>query len=180
MSASDDMPWLVRREVVDKCERFWIKCDPAMFNGATEYPVTMPKKRLRLKQPAVPRAPATLGDEVDLLVKEWYAALGQPVPAEEVGVGALIDAADAARAREESAAVAAGEAAAEAAPAGEKPEYGTPEFWVWARKRRAEKNAERAAKGLPPLPTAKEKAAAAAAKAAALATPPPVALSCAQ
>ncbi len=167
MSTNEDMSWLVREEMVGKQQRFWIRCDPAAFNGATEFPVTMPKKRLKLKQPAGPRVPATLGEEVDLLLKEWYAARGEPVPAEEIGVGALIDAAEAERAREESAAVAAGEAAAEAAPAGEKPEYGTPAFWAWARKRRAEKNAERAAKGLPPLPTAKEKAVAKAAKDAA-------------
>lgn len=41
----------------------------------------------------------------------------------------------------------------------------TPEFWAWARRQRIRTNAEREAKGLPPLPTAREKAAAKAAKA---------------
>jgi len=37
------------------------------------------------------------------------------------------------------------------------PPHGTPEFWAWCRRRTAAKNAERAAAGLPPLPTAAEK-----------------------
>jgi hypothetical protein len=41
----------------------------------------------------------------------------------------------------------------------------TPEFWAWARRQRIRTNAEREAKGLAPLPTAREKAAAKAAKA---------------
>ena len=44
----------------------------------------------------------------------------------------------------------------DAKPAGEKPEFGTPEFWAWARKRKKEKDAERAKQGLPPLPSKKE------------------------
>lgn len=41
----------------------------------------------------------------------------------------------------------------------------TPAFWAWARRQKIRKDAERAAQGLPPLPTAREKAAARAAKA---------------
>jgi hypothetical protein len=40
----------------------------------------------------------------------------------------------------------------------------TAEFWAWARRQRIRKNAERAAAGLAPLPTAREKAAAKSAK----------------
>jgi hypothetical protein len=49
----------------------------------------------------------------------------------------------------------------------EMPPHGTPEFWAWCRRRKAAANAARAAKGLPPLPTAAEKAKAKAEKAAA-------------
>ena len=45
------------------------------------------------------------------------------------------------------------------------PPHGTPEFWAWCRRRRIAANAERAAKGLPPLLTSAQKAKAAAAKA---------------
>jgi hypothetical protein len=45
-------------------------------------------------------------------------------------------------------------------PLGPKPEFGTPEFWKWTRDRRRQIDAERAAQGLPPLPTKKEKEAA--------------------
>ena len=45
-------------------------------------------------------------------------------------------------------------------PLGPKPEFGTPEFWRWTAARRKEIDAERAAAGLPPLPTKKEKEAA--------------------
>lgn len=121
------------------------------------------------ERPAEWGIPMTLGEEVEQAVLEWYGRRGQTVPADEVGIGAKID-------RWEREADAAAEKAAEkareaeeAAPAGEKPEFGTPAFWAWARKRKAEKDAERAAKGLPPLPTKREKEAAAAAKKAAAA-----------
>lgn len=45
-------------------------------------------------------------------------------------------------------------------------EFGTPAFWAWTRRQRIRINAERAAEGLPPLPTAREKAAQKAEKAA--------------
>ncbi len=119
--------------------------------------------------PVQTRIPITLGEEVDAALAEWYGTRGLPIPPEEVGIGAKIDAEEAARHAEEArmADLAArgvmeevdeetGEVKEVAAPAGTKPEFGTPEFWAWARKRRAEKNAERAAKGLPPLPTKKK------------------------
>lgn len=109
----------------------------------------------------------TLGEEVEQAVLEWYGRRGQTVPADEVGIGAKVDQWEREAEKEREKARAAAEAAEEAAPSGEKPEFGTPAFWAWARKRKAEKDAERAAKGLPPLPTKREKEAAKAAKAAA-------------
>jgi hypothetical protein len=44
------------------------------------------------------------------------------------------------------------------------PPHGTSEFWAWIRRRKARINKEREEKGLPPLPTKKEKDAAAAKK----------------
>ena len=130
--------------------------------------------------------PKTLGEEVDALVAEWYGTRGLQRPAEEVGIGAIIDKQERERLAEEMrlVRVAAGEEPAVplapgeeetlemkaerlAAAVGTKPEFGSDEFWAWARRKRAAENAALAAKGLPPLPTAKEKAAAKAAAAAA-------------
>jgi hypothetical protein len=142
-----------------------IKCDPAMFDGREYLDVTLPeapaapaKKKLVFKRPPSPKMPTTLGEEVEQLLVEWYAAAGRPMPADEIGIGARIDAEEAVRATKEAAEA---QAAAAAAPE-PMPEYGTPAFWAWARKRKAEKDAERAAAGLPPLPSKKEKEAAAA------------------
>jgi hypothetical protein len=130
--------------------------------------------------------PVTLGEEVEAALDEWYGTRGLRRPADEVGIGAKIDAAEAARHAEEArlARVIAGEepevplaAGAEETLEGKavrlrglvgpKPDFGSDDFWAWARRKRAADNAELEAKGLPPLPTAKEKAAAKAAKAAA-------------
>lgn len=119
-------------------------------------------------------APATLGEEVEMLVKEWYHTRGQHVPAEYKGIREAVDRQEAEERKdlERQAALFRGEAVEETdAETGEvkkvepvgpgpKPEFGTPEFWAWARRKRAFDNAERAKQGLPPLPTAKEKAAA--------------------
>lgn len=113
------------------------------------------------KQVSLAFIPVTLGQEVDAALAEWYGYRGLPVPPDEVGLGAKIDAEERERFRAEIGNYEKGLAAAEAAPAGAKPEFGTPEFWAWARKRKKEKDAERAAKGLPPLPTKTKKAAAA-------------------
>jgi hypothetical protein len=136
-----------------------------------------PKK---LRVPVGPRrVPVTLGDEVEDLLEEWYASKGIPIPPEDIGIGAKIDAAEAAyRAEEErwyrvslgeepAVPLAEGEEESLEAKAarlktlvGPKPDFGSDEFWAWARRKRTAENAERAAQGLPPLPTAKEKAAA--------------------
>jgi len=115
--------------------------------GGTELTATLPKRRCALKNrtPPVPRYAITLGEQVDEAVAEWYAALGVPVPADEVGLGSSIDAA---------------EATIEAITIVEiiqvVPEYGTAEFWAYHRAKKAAENARRAAEGLPPLPTKKE------------------------
>ena len=132
----------------------YIKCDPEFFDGQTEIPMTIPKKRcnVKLKMPPAPKFPMTLGAEVDEALAEWYAARGQPVPADEVGIGAVIDAAEAAEAKRLDAAWA---KEANQLPA-VAPEYGTPEFWAYHRAKKAAENERRAAEGLPPLPTKKE------------------------
>lgn len=107
--------------------------------------------------------PKSVGDEVDWLVTQWYSALGQPVPAEEVGIGAKLDAMEQARFNETFQIVR--ETPKEVFEADIKPEFGTPAFWAWARKQKAKKDAERAEQGLPPLPTKKEAEAMKAAKA---------------
>jgi hypothetical protein len=151
--------------------------------------VAAPQGPVPVWPPAQPRpVPTTLGEEVEQALEEWYGSRGLPIPLEEVGLAAKIDAAEAARFAEEAriARVIAGEepevplgpggeetlegkAARLRALVGAKPEFGSDAFWAWARRKKAADNAELEAKGLPPLPTAKEKAAAAAAKKAATA-----------
>jgi hypothetical protein len=116
----------------------------------TELTMTPLKRRCALKhKTSVPRYAITLGEQVDEAIAEWYAALGLPVPADEVGLGPSIDAAEAVIA-------AADEAVDVAEPIVVVPEYGTPEFWAYHRAKKAAENARRAAEGLPPLPTKKE------------------------
>lgn len=103
------------------------------------------------------KAPETLGEEVEALMREWYEWKGLTMPPEEVGIGAIIDAEERKRHEEEMNEYYGILKKQEEAPAGEKPEFGTPEFWAWARKRKKEKDAEREKQGLPPLPTKKEK-----------------------
>lgn len=107
--------------------------------------------------------PTTTGDEVEWLVIQWYASLGQPIPADEVGIGAKIDAIERAKIDEEFQIV--NTTPNEVFEAELKPEFGTPAFWAWTHKQKAKKNAERAEQGLPPLPTKKEAEAAKAVKA---------------
>jgi hypothetical protein len=132
----------------------YIKCNPEFFDGQTEIPMTIPKKRINVKRKAepVPKVAITLGEQVDEALKEWYGTRGQPVPADEVGIGAVIDAAEAAEAKRQDAAWA---KEANQLPA-EAPAYGTPEFWAYHRAKKAAENERRAAEGLPPLPTKKE------------------------
>lgn len=131
--------------------------------------------------PVQTRIPITPGEEVDAMLAEWYGSRGLPVPPEELSAGADYDKqlAEERKEMDRMAALAAGETVEvtddatgevkklEPVGPGPKPEFGTPEFWAWARRKRAFDNAERAKQGLPPLPTAKEKEAAKAARAAA-------------
>ena len=108
--------------------------------------------------------PITLGDEVQAALEEWYRIRGEPLPAEYVGFGATVDADERARDKALIDALYPPEPApgmpAAPKPLGPKPEFGTPEFWRWTAARRKQIDAERAAAGLPPLPTKKEKEAA--------------------
>jgi hypothetical protein len=108
--------------------------------------------------------PVTLGDEVQAALEEWYRVRGEPLPPEYAGFGATVDAEERSRFKAEIDALYPPEPApgmpAAPKPLGPKPEFGTPEFWRWTAARRKEIDAERAAAGLPPLPTKKEKEAA--------------------
>jgi len=137
-------------------------CNPESFGGETQFPVTFIKGKIFMRPAPKPYKPYTIGTEVDELIQQWCADRDIPVPPEEQGVGARIDAVEKEE-RERLELLYANTKVNTAV----KPEFGTPEFWAWARAKRAETNKERAEKGLPPLPTAKEKAAAKAAKAAA-------------
>jgi hypothetical protein len=133
-----------------------LACNPELFDGLTEVTMTLPKRRANIKYKnlygPIPDIPDTLGKEVDAALKEWYTARGQEVPADEIGIGAVIDAAEAA----ETARLEAAWASAEEVLPSVVPAYGTPEFWAYHRAKKAAENARRAAEGLPPLPTKKE------------------------
>ena len=122
-----------------------------MFDGATSVPVTLYRKKISIRPKSKPFKVMTLGDEINALVKEWYAERGLPVPPEEL-IGAQVDAANAV---EEKVTEEARAAAAEELPA-VVPDYGTPEFWAYHRAKKAAENKRREAEGLPPLPTKKE------------------------
>jgi hypothetical protein len=130
----------------------WVACDPEMFDGATRFPITLYKDVAPKVKPFIPGPAWTLGKEVDEALLEWYTVRGQPVPPDELGIGAVIDAANAA---EEATFTAAVEKAEEELPS-IVPPFGTPEFWDYHRKKKALENQRRAAAGLPPLPTKKE------------------------
>jgi len=137
---------------MSKSKTVYFDCDPKTFDGKSKFPVTLFPTKINMIKPFTYAAPPTIGTEVDQLLKEWYAARGQSVPAEEVGIGAVIDAANAA---EEATFAAAVEKAEEELPS-VAPSYGTPEFWDYHRKKKALENKRRADAGLPPLPTKKE------------------------
>uniref|UniRef100_A0A6C0K0U5 Uncharacterized protein n=1 Tax=viral metagenome TaxID=1070528 RepID=A0A6C0K0U5_9ZZZZ len=86
--------------------------------------------------------PATLGEEVEELVREWYSNRGLTVPPWEIQACRKID-----KSVAEEAAVA--EATIAATPP--KPMYGTPEFWKdwWAKKKAKEASGELPAKEAP-------------------------------
>jgi hypothetical protein len=128
------------------------ECDPALFDGQTQFSFTIPPTRINILKPFKFACSPSLGQEVDELLKEWYGARGQAVPRAEVGIGAIIDAAN----KAEEATFTAAVAAAEEELPSVAPSYGTPEFWDYHRKKKALENKRRADAGLPPLPTKKE------------------------
>ena len=133
-------------------------CEP-VADGVTKRKVVFKIKPKVAPAVATPfQVACSLGEEIDENIRDWYAALGQPVPAEELGIGARMEAEE----RGEVAATMAAPPPADTGAAGPKPEFGTPEFWAWARKRKKEKEAEKVVKDA-------EKAKAAAAKAEAAA-----------
>ena len=120
----------------------------------TKAPKTIKRKiKIVRDEDIVKNIPITLGDEVQQALEEWYAALGQKLPDEYVGFGNKVDEDERKRFGEEMKLANPIDPSLGIKQVGIKPEFGTPEFWKWARERRAEKNAERAAKGLPPLPS---------------------------
>jgi hypothetical protein len=127
-----------------------IPCNPEIF-GTTTFPVTMYKKTLKIRPKSKPFKAMTLGEEIDALVKEWYAERGLPVPAGELIGAQIADSVDA----EQKVADAQLEKFAQEVPA-VAPSYGTPEFWAYHRAKKAAENKRREAEGLPPLPTKKE------------------------
>ena len=91
----------------------------------------METKRKFVPKSATPYVYKTyIAAEMDALMREWYANLGQTISPEELKICREIDLA-------EVAAAAAAETAWAAAAA--KPVYGTPEFWKahWAKKKAA-------------------------------------------
>ena len=135
-----------------KARTIWVACDPETFEGTTKLRVTLYDTVEPKVKPFIPGPAWTLGKEVDAALLEWYTARGEPVPPDEVGIGATIDAANA---TEEGAFMAAAAAAEDELPS-VVPAFGTPEFWDYHRKKKALENKRRAAAGLPPLPTKKE------------------------
>jgi hypothetical protein len=135
-----------------KSRTVWVACDPEGFEGATQLPITLFEASQPKTKPFIPGPSWTLGKEVDAALLDWYSARGQPVPPDELGIGATIDAANAT----EEAVFAAATAAAEEELPSVVPPYGTPEFWDYHKKKKELENKRRAAEGLPPLPTKKE------------------------
>jgi hypothetical protein len=116
--------------------------DPAMQKLTTAFE-TMDITELS-KPPPVKRLALTYGEEVQEIMEDWCVSQGIPFPQEYNGFGAALDkerqdifAAEMKRLDDE-------EKAQAAAPAGEKPPFGTPAFWAWARKRKLEKEKEAA------------------------------------
>ena len=151
-------------EITSKMSALGLKKGPktvliTMRDGSEPMLMTIPPKRIHVKTRAEISGWAGLPptDEVEDAVREWYAARGQEVPAADLEMCRVMRLASAeAEAKAEAKAV-----AVVVETPSEKPEFGTPEFWAWARAKRAAENADRAAKGLPPLLTAAQKAKAA-------------------
>ncbi len=118
------------------------------------------------------KLPLTIGEEIDASVEETYRIRGMSVPEADTGWGKTYDAELRAEYDKDLSTelyqfcygkknpTPAPPKPVEVSSAGLKPEFGTPEFWAWARRRKLEKEKEAAVK-------AAEKEAAKAAKDAA-------------
>jgi hypothetical protein len=95
--------------------------------------------------PPVKRLAITFGEEVQENIEEWCALQGIPVPPEYKGFGANLDKERRAEIDAELKRLDDEEKNEAEKPAGEKPPFGTPEFWAWARKRKLEKERDAAA-----------------------------------
>jgi len=160
-------------------ERCILQCDPEYFDGKTEIEVNVPREQgeievnlsrrlsnIRISAPAhsTIHVPVTIAQQVDDAIREWYAALGSPVPENEIGIGEIMAAID----RAEEKRIEEGRAKAEEEVPTLVPSYGTPEFWAYHRIKKAAENKRRADLGLPSLDEEKaQKEAAKAAKKAA-------------
>jgi hypothetical protein len=160
-------------------QRRMLQCDPEYFDGKTEIEVNVPceepeievnlSRRLtniRISAPSYStiHVPVTIAEQVDDAIREWYAALGSPVPENEIGIGEIMAAID----RAEEKRIEEARAKAEEDTPAVIPSYGTPEFWAYHRAKKAAENKRRAEAGLPSLDEEKaQKEAAKAAKKAA-------------
>ena len=90
-------------------ERRMLQCDPEYFGGKREIEVNVPRQEgeievnlsrrltnIRISAPAhsTIHVPVTIAEQVDDAIREWYAALGSPVPENEIGIGELMAAID--------------------------------------------------------------------------------------
>ena len=145
-------------KISDKMSQIKAKNQPTIVHLTIEgtdktIPMTLFPKRVRIRTAAERNNFAGVQiDETEQGVRDWYAARGQEVPAADLEMcRQMREAEKVAEKLNDAIAERAAEKAEEV-----KPEFGTPAFWAWARKRKAEKNAERAAAGLPPLPSKKK------------------------
>jgi hypothetical protein len=98
-----------------------------------------------MNPPPVKRLALTFGEEVQENIEEWCASQGIPVPPEYKDYGVNLDKERRAEIDAEFKRLDDEEKNEANKPAGEKPPFGTPEFWAWARKRKIEKEKEAAA-----------------------------------
>lgn len=104
-----------------------------------------------MNPPPLKRISVTFGEEVQENIEEWCASQGIPLPPEYINYGGNLDVERQAQFEAELKQADEQAKAEEAKPAGEKPPFGTPEFWAWARKRKLEKERETAASGAAPI-----------------------------
>jgi hypothetical protein len=124
----------------------FLECDPEVM-GVSQIAVVIPKPQVTLNRnrKGGVRPAITIAEQVDEILKDWYASKGLEVPPDEVGIGAKMAAADEAA----EAVVEAARAVAEEETPSVVPSYGTPEFWAYHRAKKVAENKRRAEAGLP-------------------------------